>query len=394
MEYIFYIESHIFLFYNKKKVLVYNSIDFNWFKIRSNTTLFNLIESLEKSKTGTRCIIINDKELEDNYVADFIHEIGKRFWGDLLEKMYYNTPPLIIAPQCNFTNIITENLNIVNFVNDVRIAINTEDQGYLYGNIYKQTQYLINGDKNLSMDKSTLQYIIGKIGNCNHITFLGKNIINNLLNMDIESLNIDISKITINIDFSEIVYNSSFSSANFNIIVILSNIHFPNFKLEKTYQKATYIFIVTSNIEYKYACTYIDKYQLNAKIIPIYNGENIEFIKEVLFYDEKSIKESRNSKENIFIHKYFNSFDFGKITIFPNGLVFANPNFPSIGNILKENFKSIIFNEINKGKSWLRIRDSGKCKHCIYKFLCPSPSSYELILKKDGLCTFIEYVQE
>ena len=45
-----------------------------------------------------------------------------------------------------------------------------------------------------------------------------------------------------------------------------------------------------------------------------------------------------------------------------------------------------IYQEITEGKSWLNIRDQGKCKGCVYQWLCPSPSVFERGMGRCDLC--------
>ena len=56
----------------------------------------------------------------------------------------------------------------------------------------------------------------------------------------------------------------------------------------------------------------------------------------------------------------------GKLTIFPNGDVYANPINPRIGNIYSQAIKELIDKELESGASWLRIRNSLLCCNCVY----------------------------
>ena len=49
--------------------------------------------------------------------------------------------------------------------------------------------------------------------------------------------------------------------------------------------------------------------------------------------------------------------------------------------------KDWVFQEMKQGKMWHWTRDSlPACKECLYKYLCPSPSNYELVIGKPNLC--------
>ena len=43
--------------------------------------------------------------------------------------------------------------------------------------------------------------------------------------------------------------------------------------------------------------------------------------------------------------------------------------------------------ELTEGCSWLHIRNKALCDTCIYQWLCPSPSDYEIRLGHLNLCT-------
>jgi len=74
------------------------------------------------------------------------------------------------------------------------------------------------------------------------------------------------------------------------------------------------------------------------------------------------------------------------LTIGPDGKVYSGDmNEPAIGTI-DESLYTIVYREMTEGHSWLRIRDQKPCCDCIYQWLCPSPSNYELAIGKPNLC--------
>jgi pseudo-rSAM protein len=85
------------------------------------------------------------------------------------------------------------------------------------------------------------------------------------------------------------------------------------------------------------------------------------------------------------MHQTLNTNDFGKLTILPNGSVYSNVNMEPLGTI-ENTVYSLVYKEITKGQSWFRIRDQAPCYDCVYQWLCPSPSNYELVIGKPDLC--------
>lgn len=145
-------------------------------------------------------------------------------------------------------------------------------------------------------------------------------------------------------------------------------------------------FFIRSAEEYEQAMSYIDKdVFINVELIPLYTGNNLSFLEDNLYMNDESLSEIELTKREVFIRQSLNVFSFGNLSILPNGDVYANLNDPSIGTI-DESPHNIVYREMTEGKSWLRIRNKKPCNECIYQWLCPSPSNYELILGKSNLC--------
>ena len=85
------------------------------------------------------------------------------------------------------------------------------------------------------------------------------------------------------------------------------------------------------------------------------------------------------------MHQMLNTNNFGKLTIMPDGLVYANVNNKPLGCV-EDTPYSLVHNELIKGQSWLKIRDMKPCCDYVYQWLCPSPSNYELVIGKSNLC--------
>ncbi|WP_304772590.1 hypothetical protein [Paramuribaculum intestinale] len=114
-------------------------------------------------------------------------------------------------------------------------------------------------------------------------------------------------------------------------------------------------------------------------VIPLFNGCNINFMHKALDIDVGELLANGPDKRQIFINQALNVFDFGKLYIMPSGLVYANLCNAPIGSI-KDNISKLIISEFSKGTSWLKTRGEGKCRKCMFRFLCPSPSNYESLM--------------
>ncbi len=144
--------------------------------------------------------------------------------------------------------------------------------------------------------------------------------------------------------------------------------------------------IVRSIDEYEVWINIVEKLNIdNYNIVPVYDN-NIEFFYENIFLTREDILDSQLSKREVFAHQSLNTTSFGQLTVMPDGLVYSSVNHPHIGKI-GNGITDIILQELKHNYSWRRIRDSARCSKCLYQWLCPSPSSYEVVMQKDCICS-------
>lgn len=147
-----------------------------------------------------------------------------------------------------------------------------------------------------------------------------------------------------------------------------------------------FFFKIVSVDEYMAAADRIARYNLKAKILPYYNGDNYSFFEEQIFLDKEDILNTQWTKQQIFAHQVINTKDFGKFTVLPTGKIYGNINFEAVGTV-EDDMKELVYKEMKNGSSWRRVRSlQKKCGACLYRYLCPSPSNYELCIGKDNLC--------
>ena len=122
------------------------------------------------------------------------------------------------------------------------------------------------------------------------------------------------------------------------------------------------------------------------EIIPLYNGNNLSFFKKFIFIHIDDLKLKKIIKNQYFANQTFNINNYGKITILSNGDFYANLNQPKLGNINKDSLYDVLCLEIYNGKSWNFIRNVTPCKECVFQYICPPISNYELVIGKYDLC--------
>jgi len=92
------------------------------------------------------------------------------------------------------------------------------------------------------------------------------------------------------------------------------------------------------------------------------------------------------TKRELFAKKELNTNFFGKLTIFPDGNIYSNPNERPLGTI-KDSLYEMLYKELTEGYAWMLTRDQKEpCTKCRFKFLCPPISNYEFAIGKFNLC--------
>lgn len=101
---------------------------------------------------------------------------------------------------------------------------------------------------------------------------------------------------------------------------------------------------------------------------------------------EEDILQSNYDKQDIFAHQVMNTNFWGRLSVLPDGKVYSNLNHPPLGT-LKDRVYDLIVDEMTSKRAWRWIRDEvSPCKDCLFRYLCPSPSNYELVIGKPNLC--------
>ena len=167
---------------------------------------------------------------------------------------------------------------------------------------------------------------------------------------------------------------------------LFSNLYLPDIK-----ETAIIHFIVQNEDEIILAEKTIEKFNIqNNEIHPFYNGNNDDFFNSCVFLNKEDIFENVVKQRQIFCNQALNSNFFGHLTILPNGDVFSNINTPILGNINEKTILELITEEMDKNYSWRKIRNEKPCNLCLFQYLCPPISNYEMIFNRTNLCTIYE----
>ncbi len=115
------------------------------------------------------------------------------------------------------------------------------------------------------------------------------------------------------------------------------------------------------------------------------NFYNTDFIKSTMMFSQSDIFNLKNKYRIIKSNNLINTNYWGQIYIFPNGLFSYSldgiTNLESFDNFYND-FKQRFF---LGNFDWTKIRNYKKCIDCYFKFLCPSPTYIEDLLREQNI---------
>lgn len=393
----FTLHEDTFLWLKDNKVLVYNAEN-------KNRAFFNLSDKLEKicyrllELENLYTVELTVEDVNDEEISQWIHSLIDMRAGYLSLNVEFDNRPVSLMPvlkvqdnreyyegqqELGFKGKILQNLHELTFY------INGSEEGD--AEYFKQTIFPVRSD--LALERTRIRLFIK---NSRSFFLSNVNLVGDLFSYpDIGELVNDISELSVQLtihilikDFlnhvQEIKEMKWPTDTRINILVdrvfdvsSLKDLSFP-------FSLAVFIFSEDDFLRYS---SLFDTFSLAEDIcfIPVYNGENMSFFESNVFMEKDDIDNVDLSKNEIFIRQAINIGDFGKLTIMPDGKVFANVNMPSLGTIDDSPY-SIVYKEFIAGESWFRLRAQIPCENCVYQWLCPSPSNYEIVIDRPNLC--------
>ncbi len=377
MKYIFYIEPDSELFFGKDEVLLYNTLTGDYLV----TCLPKEIMFLLKIKRNNFSLVLSDAYLNEHKV--FINRIIKLNIGII--DIYNKKKPFRISnePKLNFEITNSNNIySMLDYVKEITIHL-----GNNIGNInykYFQTTYPFASEYLKTLNINNLKYFLSPLNN-NFETLT----INIVLPNDIKGIKKELREIIdyfgnkrINIYLNQNIKDAPSINKHNHILIV------DDYK-KNVYYNNSYIcnFLIENENDYESANKIIKKLDLNHYYTPIYNYNNLDFFEENVFIDKNDIFSEIKTIDYITKNKLINNNNFGKIIIRSDGNVFSNQNYKTHGNIEDINLLDVVIDEINNKGAWFNRRQfKSPCKKCIYKYLCPSISNYELLIKRYNLC--------
>lgn len=386
-----------FLWLKGDRGLVYNAEN-------KNRLLFDLSDKIRKiciqllNTESLYSVSITSEEFEDEEINQWIHLLIDMHAGYLTLNVEFDKRPVSLIPvlkvqdnnkyyeeqqKLGYKGKILQNLHELTFY------INGNEQGDF--EYFKQTIYPIKSESVLERTK-----IQSFIKNSRSFYLSTINLIGDFFSyLDFEKLINDIAKLSVQLtihilikdflnhvqEIKEIKWPTD-TSINILVDTVFDISSLKDFSLP--FSLTVFIFSEDDFLRYS---SLFDTFSLvqDIRFIPVYNGENMSFFESNVFMEKDDMDNVVLSKNEIFIRQAINIGDFGKLTIMPDGKVYANVNMPSLGTIDDSPY-SIVYKEFIDGESWFRLRVQNPCKNCVYQWLCPSPSNYEIVIDRPNLC--------
>lgn len=398
------INPNTFIWLKNGKGIVYNSDNYKSF-VFHNSDPINDIYSKLMDIDNLYTVVLDAALLDDKDILNFVENIVTIQAGFLTEKTPTTTKPISLLPKLKIRETInvfksrkdsdSQTINILKNLNEITIHINGVDN--ISPLLHKQfvapsdsADILSIHDVKKFIKKCCAEYItslnlVGDFSKYRDMELLMEWMNNNEFRH--YNLVTNLSSWLSCKDDLKIPYEQS--SFSLNIVVDdLNLMERVDSMIDETIStNIQFRFPVSSEMNYRQATKFIEHHKItHFEIMPLFNGYNIDFFKKYVYTSIDDLHLPGFNKREIFANQTINTNFFGKLNVMPNGTVYANLNHDPIGTIT-DSICNLIFNELDSGKSWLMIRDTGACSDCLYQWMCPSPSNYETVLEKENLCT-------
>jgi pseudo-rSAM protein len=371
----FTIEPYVYVGTTDKCALLYNTLDGVTIESDKVEVIELLQETLQKENCGV--ILLTNERYEQNNINSFIKDVRKKYMGDIIDVTLSKSKPVQLLPFFNFfeTHEIYKKHNF----SSVKNVLENLSEISIYVDATTNTSKLIPFLQSISGSQT-----FNMTGNMREVPEYREL----LSHLDQHSSPKNILCSYKNVIALQPAFENNFSyqiSVDFpldmqqwnNSMQILRHQTLP----------VDYVFDVLSDEDSLQAEQLVKQFQIeNYRLNPVYTGDNIRFFKENVFLTKEDILSTPMTIKDFFTRQAMNIYDFGKINIMPNGDTYANLNHPVLGNIYVQNIYEIVEKEVEEGKSWFRIRNQAPCNDCVYQWLCPPPSNYEIAIGRSNLC--------
>lgn len=392
-----------FLWSKNGQSLIYNVKNKISFCIENTDRVKELTDQL-LDLLNLYCVELSEEDLGNSNLKKFIGNVKSISSGEIIKAIEGEPKPIVLVPILNLQSDV-ERLrkdsplsvgeHVLNYLHSVTLYLDNSvpcDNPYFYKFTDRpRPDYLLEFKK---INKFLNNIEVSAIGQINIVSER----VTDYPEFDLLINELDRLHLKKNFHVNDSSFEHNLQLLNFLIsdqyyLTIFVNNNFKRKKIEaivsligNNKKQVEWQFFITSEKEYKLVAEVIEELNLgNTNIKPLYTGQNLQFFENHIYLTEEDLQYPGLNRREVFAHQALNTNDFGKFIVMPDGKVYANLYHEPLGTI-DDDARELVYKEIDHGISWRRIRDMKPCCECVYQWLCPSPSNYELAIGKPNLC--------
>ncbi len=401
------IYNYVFINVTSDSILLYNAISGKSIT-STNSTFIGLFK--DKDLNSDYIVTLNDNIKDKEYINNILNELENNFFAQIINTSNTSNLPLNFSPILdvygyNF-ELYRESYITFNLDESKRVIFDEAIGKNIVNNLLEITIHFNSLEKPIPpLEKAHLQYPFPIINNYCEVNFKQITIFFEQEMPALNRVNIiagevnkeNTGKINELIDYfnnkAKIYFYSIYDNYhNISDIRINNNSVYlwllPSNLPNLVNNNSNYNLIgLSTNAAEEEILIRLQEFNKILEYYPLFTGDNDIYCKNTMGFQKEDTLSLNLDEKAIFSNKTFNSNFFGEITISPNGDIYTCINKKPIGNINTDNLKKILFDEFSIYKNWFLIRgDIPKCKDCIYNFICPPITNFELCLNSVDLC--------
>jgi pseudo-rSAM protein len=416
----FYIDTFVHITIKKECLLLYNTLNGKSLEYNSDTSqgrkIINLVKRLTSSD-NLQVLQLSVRELNDHVIATFIEKLKEYFMGDLIDTATSKGKPVQMMP------IVTVQRDVEKMKKEPHRSVGEEMMQYLtelslyITNRCSQTcEFCCNAYKQIPCctklkshrDQLDVQDIQALLKECKSSSLVKLNILGGdiFLYDRFEELLSLVNQYPAQKVFFSHYENIIPAAAKLKLmdtensiikIIIPYSVDMSRLKstfeiIEKFNLNTEYLFIVRDVNDFvlvEEAGTRFGIEELDLR--PYFNGLNLNFFRDYIFMDKEELFETKLSLQYIYQNTLVNSLNFGRLIVLSNGSMHTNVNKSRLGILGRDSVYDVLHHEMDKGKSWRRVRKHvAPCKGCCYQYLCPPLSDYTFAIGRNNLCNIFK----
>lgn len=394
-----YLEPFVHGVVKNNHVLLYNTVNKKHLIFNDNNEIAEIVEHLIDPSNGYVYAITNNQQ-QSPLIRKFIDQLRKKYMGDLYQPEWSASRPFNLTPE---PIVKKGEQKLKHKLHEITFHLNTRADNNLkiFKDAAKQFTFPIySAGPSMELPIEVIQSVANQITTLPFATinFTGSNIFTSATLEKLSAIFKGTSfRLKFHIPLFQLGKDQKILLKKFDWLSIYITFPIDPEKYEilrdllqnkEASKRIECYFIIQDGTDVDMAIGLTSDLSITHTFFkPFFNGANMQFFKDNVFIYAEDLQASQPSQKQIFSRISMNENDFGKLIILPDGSVFANMNDEPLGNVTVDSIETLIQQELSSGKSWLRRRTVVEpCKNCIFHFLCPPISNYEIFLNRFNFC--------